>query len=368
MAIPARGRGRDALLVLLVDALPLLRGGLTPASADALARLLRRRLDVDAVAIVDRDRSLGRAGAGSDHHHAGEPHRTALTQRVLSRGRTVVARGRKAIGCPHPGCPLSSAVVAPLRVRGQIVGALKLYRSGRRALRDDVVRVGEGLARIFGVYLEIADLEAQAARVVETELEACRAQVNPHFLFNTLNAIAALTRTDPPRAHDMLVEFAELFREMLRSHTDVWTLSEELGYVRRYLHLQRIRLGERLQVQERIDEGLDDLELPVLVVQPLVENAIVHGIEPIARGGHVALSARRSDGHVEIEVSDDGVGIPVERMAQVIEPGFGTGLGIGLSNVDRRLRGMYGPGHGLVLESAPGAGTRAVVRVPLAGS
>ncbi len=367
MPAAARELRGEALLSLLVDALPLLRGGLTPGAADALARLLLRRLKVDAVAVVDGERVLARRGVGSDHHRAGDPHRTALTQRVLARPRTVVAHGREAIGCPHPGCPLTAAVVAPLLVQGQVVGALKLYRSGRGRIGADVVQVARGLARIFGVYLELADLEAQAARVVETELEACRAQVSPHFLFNTLNAIASLTRTDPSRAHDTLVEFAEFFRETLRSHADLWTLQEELQYVRRYVDLQRVRLGERLRVEERVEDGVGAIPLPVLVVQPLVENAIVHGLETTSRGGRLDLIARRVDGCLEIVVEDDGVGVAPERLAQIIEPGYGTGLGIGLSNIDRRLRGLYGPSFGLRITSELGRGTRATVRIPLEG-
>lgn len=357
--------GDTALLRILVDALPLLRGGLTTESADRLARLLLRRLDIDAVAVVERDRVLARRGAGSDHHHAGDPHRTALTHRVFERKRTAVANSRRAIGCPIAGCPLTAAIVAPLLVRGQVVGALKLYRSEGRRMRTDVARVGDGLARIFSVYLELADREAQAARVVETELEACRAQVSPHFLFNTLNAIAALTRRDPQRAHDTLVDFAELFRETLRSHGDLWTLREELEYVRRYVDLQSLRLGERLRVDYVIDDLPLETAIPVLIVQPLVENAIVHGIEPSRAGGRVSVSVRRVDDRIEIHVEDDGVGISAERLGQVLEPGFGTGLGIGLSNIDRRVRGLYGPAFGLRVESDGSTGTRAALRIPV---
>ncbi|MEK7862717.1 MAG: histidine kinase, partial [Chloroflexota bacterium] len=201
------------LLDLLVEALPLLRSGLTAASADGLAELLMRRLDLDAVSIVDAERVLGRRGAGSDHHHVGDAHRTALTHRVLAGGKAGVARGARAIGCPLPKCPLTAAIVAPLLVRGGAVGALKFYRTGARPLGARLLRVAEGLGGILGVYLELADAEAQSSRVVVAELEACRAQVSPHFLFNTLNAIAALTRSDPAKAHDTLIDFAEFFRE-----------------------------------------------------------------------------------------------------------------------------------------------------------
>lgn len=365
--VPARSaltRGDAMLLGLLVEALPLLRAGLTNEAADRLADLLLRRLDVDAVSVVDADRVLGRRGAGSDHHHVGDPHRTALTHRVLAGGRAGVARGARAIGCPLPRCPLTSAVVAPLAVRGRTVGALKFYRTGKRPIGSTLVGVAEGLGRILGVSLELADAEAQASRAVAAELEACRAQVSPHFLFNTLNAIAALTRTEPDKAHDTLVDFAEFFRETLRSHGDLWTLEDELQYVRRYVDLQALRLGERLRAQYRVSPRAARILVPVLVVQALVENAIIHGIEPKPGGGRVVVSARRADGVVTLAVEDDGVGIHPDRLAQVIEPGYGTGIGIGLSNVDRRLRALYGPGFGLRITSDPDRGTRVEARIP----
>ena len=359
--------GDATLLDLLVEALPLVRDGLTRGSADRLADLLLRCLDVDAVSVVDADQVLGRRGAGSDHHRVGDPHRTELTRRVLAGGGAGVARGARAIGCPLPDCPLTSAVVAPLIVHGRTVGALKLYRTGKRPMSAKLVTVSEGLGRLLGVYLELADAGAQSSRVVAAELEACRAQVSPHFLFNMLNAIAALTRTDPAQAHDTLVDFAEFFRETLRSHGDLWTLDDELQYIRRYVALQSLRLGVRLRTDYDVDPGITQLLVPVLAIQALVENAIIHGIEPKLGGGRVTVTAHRVGPVVSVIVEDDGLGIAPERLNQVVEPGFGTGLGIGLSNVDRRMRGLYGPGFGLQITSEPDRGTRVEAHIPLAG-
>lgn len=365
---PAKlGAGDATLLELLVEALPLLRDGLTRGSADRLADLLLRCLDVDAVSVVDADQVLGRRGAGSDHHRVGDPHRTALTRRVLAGGGAGVARGARAIGCPLPDCPLTSAVVAPLIVDGRTVGALKLYRTGKRPISPRLVAVAEGLGRLLGVYLELADAGAQSSRVVVAELEACRAQVSPHFLFNMLNAIAALTRTDPAQAHDTLVDFAEFFRETLRSHGDLWSLDDELQYIKRYVALQSLRLGARLRTDYEVEAGISQLLVPVLAIQALVENAIIHGIEPKLGGGRVIVGAHRIGSIVHITVVDDGLGIPAERLSQVVEPGFGTGLGIGLSNVDRRMRGLYGPGFGLLITSEPDQGTQVEARIPVAG-
>jgi two-component system LytT family sensor kinase len=367
MARPRRRAtaAREAdLLALLTEALPHLRTGLAPEGAQRVAELLCERLDVAAASFVDTEHIVAFAGVGADHHRPGQIYSTALTRAVLHQGRPQHTRHREEIGCPVPSCPLTTAAVAPLRVDGRVVGALKLYQTGEAALGQVEMRIADGLARLFGVYLELAEMETRAARVVEAELEALRAQISPHFLFNTLNAIAALTRIDPEKAHDTLIEFSEFFRETLRKHDELWPLRLELEHVEHYLNLERARLGERLAVEYAIEPACTGAAVPALVVQPLVENAVIHGLEPKLGPGRITIGVRRAGDEVEIAVEDDGVGVPPDRMAQIFQPGYGTGLGIGLSNVDRRLRGLFGPEFGLRIESRAGGGTRAVLRVP----
>lgn len=359
-------RSSDAL-ALLVEALPLLRGGLTVQSAERLAPLLRERLSVDAVAVVDTRTVLARDGIGSDHHCAGGPIMTELTKRALAAGEMVVATGRRAIGCPSPHCPLGSALVLPLRVRGRVVGALKLYRARPARIGRGQVEAAIALGRLFGVYLELAELDLQAARVVRAELEALRAQISPHFLFNTLNTIASLINTDPPRAHDLVIEFAEFFRETLAQHGEFVTLADELAYVQHYLEFERARLGARLEVRFQVAPEAHSALLPVLVVQPLVENAVNHGIEPRPEGGLVEISAAREGRGYRIVVRDNGVGIAPERLARVLERGYGTGLGMGLNNVDQRLKSIFGQQSALSISSGPGQGTTVAFWVPAAG-
>lgn len=363
-----RARGRpyrssDAL-ALLVEALPLLRGGLTVHSAQRLATLLRERLSVDAVAIVDTETVLARDGIGSDHHCAGGPIVTELTKRALASGEMVLATGRRAIGCPWPRCPLGSALVVPLRVRGRVVGALKLYRARPARIGRGQLEAAAALGRLFGVYLELAELDLQASRVVRAELEALRAQISPHFLFNTLNTIASLINTEPRRAHDLVIEFAEFFRETLAQHGEFVTLADELAYVQHYLDFERARLGARLAVRFRVEPEAYSALLPVLVVQPLVENAVNHGIEPRPEGGLVEIHVVGEGRGYRIVVRDDGVGMPPERVARVLERGYGTGLGMGLNNVDQRLKSIYGQQSGLCISSVPGQGTTVTFWVP----
>jgi len=359
--------GREqTVLDLLVEALPHLRGGLRPESAQFTARLVYENLGLDAAAVVSStDGVLGFIGAGSDHHLEGNPNLTEITRRTLASGRAYTTSNRDEIGCPFRECPLTAVTIAPFVVRGNVVGALKLYRAGHDMEERDA-RVALGLARVFSVYLEVAELDARAALVTQAELEALRAQISPHFLFNTLTTIAALTRTDPSRAHDLLVDFADYFRETLARHGEFVTLDDELENVERYLRFEHARFGANLRVAVDVDARSRLALVPVLSIQPLVENAIAHGISPRNRGS-IRIHARFRNAGVEISIIDDGVGIAADIMDSVLDRGFGTGLGIGLNNVHQRLIGAFGPRSGLQLASAKGSGTTVAFWVPLRG-
>ncbi len=345
------------VLDLLVEALPHLRGGLRAESAEFTARLLYANLGLDACAVVDREAVLAYVGRGEDHHLVGGPSLTGLTHRALATGAAYTARSRDAIGCPVPGCPLTSVTIAPFVVRGQVIGALKLYRAGTPIAEDDE-RVAVGLARVFSVSLEAAELDARSALVTQAELDALRARVSPHFLFNTLTTIAALTRTDAARAHDLVVDFAEYFRDSLARHTEFVSLDEELEHVEQYLRFEHARFGDRLSVALEVDGRARLALVPVLSVQPLVENAIAHGLAPKGGGGTVWISAYPAlDGDgIEVAVRDDGVGF-----ASGAAP---RGLGIGMDNVNQRLIKLFGPASALRVRSAPGTGTTVAFRVP----
>ncbi|MFN0074597.1 MAG: histidine kinase [Chloroflexota bacterium] len=357
-------RAHAETLSILTESLPHLRAGLSQQSAERVAALVLGRLPVQAVAIVNTDQVLAFYGAGSDHHRPGQPFVTDLTREVLLTGETGMVNDRSGVGCPEPGCPLTSAIVAPLKLRGIPVGCLKLYQTDHAPMGPMEMEVARSLARIFSAHLELAELDVQHERIAQAELEALRAQISPHFLFNTLNTIASLIRTSPERAHDMVIDFAEFFRETLKKHGEFGTLAEELDYVDRYLGFERARLGHRLQISREVEPDALEMLLPVLVIQPLVENAVNHGLAPKQDGGYVAVRARRDGANWLITVEDNGVGIPAERIRRVLEPGVGSGLGMGLSNVNQRLISLYGPSYALSIESTSGRGTCVRVRIP----
>jgi signal transduction histidine kinase len=200
-------------------------------------------------------------------------------------------------------------------------------------------------------------IERLRAELAEAELRALRAQVHPHFLFNALNTIAALVREQPAAAEDTITRLAEVFRYTLRaSDREFARLGEELEFLRSYLDIERVRFGKRLQVEERIEPGLEALLVPSLLLQPVVENAVRHGVSAQNQGGTIIISARREGDRLILEVRDDGPGF---------EPGVTpSGNGFGLHSVRERLRGA-GPPHDLNIETTPGGGTTVRITLPL---
>ena len=351
-------------LSILTESLPHLRAGLSQESAERVAALVLERLPVQAVAIVNTEQVLAFYGAGSDHHQPGQPFVTDLTRDVLRTGETGMVNDRLGVGCPEPGCPLTSAIVAPLKLHGVPVGCLKLYQTDHATMGPMEMEVARSLARIFSAHLELAELDAQRERIAQAELEALRAQISPHFLFNTLNTIASLIRTSPERAHDMVIDFAEFFRETLKKHGEFGTLAEELDYVDKYLEFERARLGRPPPDFAR--GGAVRAGAAVARTGHSTVGRECREPRPGAQGGrrYVSISARREDADWLIRVEDDGVGIARERIRRVLEPGVGSGLGMGLSNVNQRLVSIYGPAHALSIESEPDRGTRVCVRIP----
>lgn len=197
------------------------------------------------------------------------------------------------------------------------------------------------------------------------KLQTLRAQISSHFVYNALAAVASDIRTDPDEARELLVELAEFTRYAVRGDRLYVTLSEELECVGRYLRLERARFGDRLQVRVEVDPEVLRTPLPVLSLQPLVENAVRHGVEQGHGVGHVEILGTDIGQCVELRVSDDGAGIESERARAALD---GDGEGIGLANVQLRLRTSFGEDYRLRFEPDAGAGTTVVMTVPKAGN
>jgi len=334
--------------------LPHLRQGLTRESASSAAAPLRVLTGADAVAVVGGDALLAFDGAGADHHRAGD----APDELVPAR-REERVHVEPRLACAAPRCPLRSAIVAPLTVRGARVGTLvALYeRPGRLRLEES--RVVAEAAALVSAMVELSELEAQGERLARAELRALRAQISPHFIYNALAAVAAFIHSRPEEARELLIEFSEFIRYAFARQRPYVTLADELQYVEKYLRLEQARFGDRLRVRVQVDPEVLHAVVPVLSLQPLVENAVRHGVESRPEGGRVSIEGRDLGADVELRVSDDGEGIDAERAAEALA---GRGPGIGLGNVHGRLQSTFGEGYGLAVEN--GTGTTVIMTLP----
>jgi two-component system LytT family sensor kinase len=332
-----------------------LQDGLTTEGTARAAKHLRALLGSAALAVCDHTSVLAWDGAAD--HHRQHAHQDAAE--VLATGRTIVL-GHDAVGCGDPDCPVRTAVIAPVVTEERVVAAVAAYGPHASA---GLARATEEVARWVSTQAELAELGRERTRTMEAELRALRAQISPHFIYNSLAAIASFVRTDPERARELLLEFADFTRYALRRGGAFTTLAEELRNVERYLALEQARFGDRLQISLLIAPEVLPVTVPYLAIQPLVENAVRHGLASKEGGGQVTILATDMGAEAEISVEDDGIGSDPEAIRRVLDGQSGADS-VGLGNVDARLRQVYGDDCGLVVETAPGAGTRVSFRVP----
>jgi two-component system LytT family sensor kinase len=260
-----------------------------------------------------------------------------------------------------PACPLRSAVLAPLTVQGKRAGTLiAFYRSTGRPSHGEL-RVVQEAASLVSAQVELSVLADQEERLARAELRALRAQISPHFIYNALAAVAGDIHARPEEARELLIDFAEFTRYLFRDGRSYVTLGEELEHVDRYLRLEQARFRDSLHITVDVPEELLGVVVPALSVQPLVENAVRHGVERRAGTGQIEISAAAIGDDVELRIRDDGSGIEPERVPTLLA---GAGGGIGLSNVDSRLRATFGDRYALRIDSQLGEGTTAVMTVP----
>ncbi|MEU4419145.1 histidine kinase [Actinoplanes sp. NPDC024001] len=346
----------DVLHTAALAAEPL-RGGLTPASAGKAVRHLRTLVGAVGLAITDGQTCLAYDGRGAHH----QDQLTAAARRAVGTQRSVVLNGSD-LPCDRMDCVVRGAMIAPLAgPDGTAEAALVAVADGQPA--PGLVQATLEAARWAGSQLALAELDSSRERLARAEVRALRAQISPHFIYNALTAIASFVRTDPERARELILEFAEFTRYSFRAHGEFTTLAEELRSIDRYLTIERARFGDRLQVRLQIAPEVLPVGLPFLCLQPLVENAVRHGLSRKPGVGMVSIEARDAGAECHITVEDDGVGMDPAVFGRDGSEGE-DGQHVGLVNVDERLRSVFGDHNGLVVETALGAGTKVSMRVP----
>ncbi|MDQ0861815.1 sensor histidine kinase [Bacillus sp. V2I10] len=346
--------------------LAYLRSGMNTQSAQAVCQILHKEIKTSAVAMTNKTEILAHVGLGDDHHCVNSPIQTQITKDVIQSGILVLASDRT-IHCREAGCPLGAAVIAPLKQRGETIGTMKFYFQSKKEITDIVMELITGLSSLLSNQLEIAEADKAYQLAKEAEIKALQAQISPHFLFNSLNTIVSLIRIDPAKARKLLVSLSHFLRSNLNATTvDMTTLEQELKHIKAYLAIEETRFVDKLSVHYEIDEDALFVRLPPLSLQPIVENAVKHGIKDKEENCVITISVHRKDGKTCVKVVDNGHGMSTDRAGHIgketVQSAQGTGLG--LYNVNRRLTMMFGSTSALQVKSVLGHGTEICFTIP----
>ncbi|TDQ05089.1 two-component system LytT family sensor kinase [Labedaea rhizosphaerae] len=343
----------------LSKAAPELRSGLTERAADQAAKHLVELLNCVAVGIEDVSGDVMSWDGQANHHHRDMEY--AIQSAKDHNRREHV--NHEDLPCAQRGsCPMRSAVVVPLIVEGSIAGVLIVVGGVNSNKR--LMRMANEIAGFLCTQLELAKLDESKQQLAQAEIRALRAQISPHFLYNALNTISSLIRTDPEQARELLQEFADFTRYSFRTSGLFTTLAEELRNIDRYLMIERARYDNRLNVRLKIAPEVLSVTVPFLVLQPLVENAVKHGVSRKTGGGTVTVIAQDNGNEALISVEDDGVGMDADRLFADLRDAHTTGAHVGIGNINQRMRSVFGDEYALMVETAPGLGMKVTLRVP----
>lgn len=341
--------------------LPILRKGFNSNTLEKVANIILSMTRVAAVAFTDKQHILAHVGTGADHHIAGSDILTKLTKKALETRKLQIASNREDIGCNSSQCSLNAAIIVPLTARNEVIGTMKLYSEEINGIDYVYIQLAQGLAHLFSTQIELSILDEQARLLEKAELTALQAQINPHFLFNAITTISSYCRTKPEQARSLLINLGDYFRKNINNIKDFVSLNDEIEHIKSYVAIESARFGERLKIE--YDVAGIKCKIPPLTLQPLVENAIKHGLLAKPEGGTVKVSAFYYKNEVRIVVEDNGVGIPVDQCRNLLNPDKAK-KGIALININNRLKNAYGEAYGVEIKSKPGQGTKVCLRIP----
>ncbi len=374
-----RSRYTEETLSLASDMLEDMRGGLTTESAEAICRHLLSETRACTIAVTNETHVLACVGTMADDFPAGSPIHTPATNYVIEHGITQSFTQTVEVGTENGRRrKIPAGIVAPLKVNDRTVGALKFYFPTSHAVNRTQYALVMGFAELISTQLVIHALELQEELTARAEVRALQAQINPHFLFNTLNTIASFTRTDPARARELLRDFSGFYRSMLDNTGSLIPVTREIAQTKRYLMFEYARFGDdRISAEFSIEAGTEDVLVPAFIIQPLVENAVRHGMRDEGTL-HIRVSVRAGkDGAISIEVADDGAGMSEDVAASLFDLNAGSvdptapqgsGAGVATHNISERIKRFYGPKSFAHAVSRPREGTTITLHLDLLGS
>lgn len=328
-----------------------------PNNAEKVAKIIYEETNVGAVSITDQNKILAFIGIGADHHKPNTPISSDSTKRAMIENTIIYLDGKD-----HPyqcslskTCKLGSALIIPLRAGDRVVGTIKLYEPKLKLFSSINMSMAEGIAQLLSSQILYGQYQQKQTLLARAELKLLQAQVNPHFLFNALNTISAITRRDPDKARQLIQHLSQFFRSNLKQNIENVTLEEELAHVNAYLTIEQARFSDRLSVEFDIDPALLCVRLPSFTLQPLVENAIKHGISNLLSNGVVKIYSEAQDNGYRIVVEDNAGSYTTPDLHHD---------GLGMQIVTKRLSNLYGPTSKLEIVSIRNQSTQMSFVIP----
>ncbi|WP_187355367.1 sensor histidine kinase [Paenibacillus tengchongensis] len=311
---------------------------INPGALQTICRIIKEEIGADAVAITDTRYIRAYVGVGAEYYT--EPASEIIseeTKKTIRSGEITIRDN----DTEYMNRGIRSLIIIPFKEKGEVTGSLKIYYTKAHKITDSLQALALGLSQMISTLMEISRVEDMKEMANKAELKALQTSINPHFLFNALNAIASSIRIDPGKARELIVNLSGYMRYNLELTDDFIDLRRELQQVQQYVEIEKARFGGRLEVLYDIDEV--EVRIPSLIIQPLVENAIVHGILKVKGKGTVTISVKDLGDQVRIGITDTGTGIREEMITRVYSGGMPENK-IGLFNVHQRVKLIYGTG------------------------
>ena len=324
----------------------ILASGFNTQNAEKIARIVYEETNVGAVSITDDNKILAFVGIGDDHHKPNTPISSQSTLDAILKNDIIYLDGKdRPYQCSlSSDCKLGSALIIPLRTGDKVIGTIKLYEPKRKLFSTINMSMAEGIAQLLSSQILFGDYQQKQTLLSQAEIKLLHAQVNPHFLFNALNTISAVVRRDPPKARELIQQLSHFFRSNLKQDIETVTLKEELAHVNAYLSIEKARFTDRLEVTVDIDESLLKRKVPTFTLQPLVENAIKHGVSNLLEGGEVRIYSQITEGGTRVIVEDNAGSYQAPKQDHA---------GLGMQIVDKRLTNKFGRVSALNIEVKP---------------
>ncbi len=300
-----------------------------------ICNIIKKEMKADAVAITDKKYILAYVGAEVEGHKIGSEIITEETKEAIETGEIII----KNSGMFNKNSKLKSAIIIPFLENNEVMGALKMYYINTNKISPSIETLAIGLSKIISTLMELSKYEQMKEMATKAELKALQSQINPHFLFNSLNAITSFIRINPDKARELIINLSSYLRYNIELNDEFIDIKEELKQVMNYIQIEKARFGNKLNVLYDIDDI--NIKIPSLSIQPLVENSIVHGILKKTGKGTVKVQVKDCKDKVSISIEDDGVGIDSDIIDDIYDNNIPKNK-IGLRNVYSRIKLIYG--------------------------